>query len=112
MSEKQKTSRINSLTETVQKFLKGDLSLRIHQSGLNDEMDRLGETLNQLFTIAKDNMDARWQADTARRDSEEKYRRLESNIPGVIYRFAMHLDGSFSFPDVNKASQELFGISP
>ncbi len=47
----------------------------------------------------------------ARQDGEEKYRRLKENIPGMVYEFVMHTDGSFSFPYVSEASQELFGIA-
>ena len=43
---------------------------------------------------------------------KEKYRRLEENIPGMVYKFALHPDGSFSFPYVNTASRELFDLEP
>jgi len=45
-------------------------------------------------------------------ESEKKYRLLEENIPGMVYLFAMHPDGSSSFPHVSAASRELFGIAP
>ena len=50
--------------------------------------------------------------DQAFKELSDKYRRLKVNIPGMVYLFAMHPDGAFSFPYVNEASQKLFGIDP
>lgn len=50
--------------------------------------------------------------EATRQDGEEKYRRLKANIPGMVYEFVMHTDGTFSFPYVNDASRQLFDISP
>ena len=52
------------------------------------------------------------QIEAALRDCEEKYRRLKANIPGMVFLFTMHPDGTFSFPYVNNASRNLFDISP
>ena len=42
----------------------------------------------------------------------EKYRRLQTNMPGMVYLFALHVDGSYSFQYVNSASRELFDLEP
>ncbi len=42
----------------------------------------------------------------------EKYRCLEENIPGMVFLFALHTDGSYSFPYVNSLSSKLVGIDP
>jgi|GEM_PF-2109031 len=42
----------------------------------------------------------------------DRYRRLQTNIPGMIYQFALHPDGTYSFPYVNDASRKLFNIEP
>ena len=56
--------------------------------------------------------DQKRQTKAALTDSEEKYRRLKANIPGMVYEFIMHPDGTHSFPYVNGTSRELFDITP
>jgi two-component system cell cycle sensor histidine kinase/response regulator CckA len=54
----------------------------------------------------------RLAAEKALQDSVEKYRRLQANIPGMVYMYALHPDGSFSFPYANAFSRELFDVAP
>src|SRR4030042_652066 len=55
---------------------------------------------------------ARKRMEEALQDAEEKYRHLSVNIPGMIYLFAQHPDGSYSFLYVSSASRELFDVAP
>ena len=43
-------------------------------------------------------------------DYREKYRRLLANIPGLVYLYVLHPDGSFAFPYASSACRELFDI--
>ena len=46
---------------------------------------------------------------------EEREKRLEditSNIPGIVYQFVRHPDGSFSAPYFSRTAYELTGVSP
>ncbi len=54
----------------------------------------------------------RKQAEEALRKSVERYQRLEANIPGFVYIYAQHPDGSLSFPYASARSRELFDIDP
>jgi PAS domain S-box-containing protein len=105
-------NRINTIIESVQKAVAGDFSSRIETSNKNDELDKLSNAINQLVELMSEQIADKKQTDTALKDSEEKYRRLQANIPGMVYLFAMHPNGSYSFPYVNDASKELFDISP
>lgn len=49
---------------------------------------------------------------TARKQSEEKYEKLAANIPGTIYQFVLHGDGSVSFPYVSPGCREIWEIEP
>lgn len=44
------------------------------------------------------------------KDSEERYRRMVANIPGMVYQFVLHPDGSMALPFVSESCRELFGI--
>ncbi|MBN1490725.1 MAG: PAS domain S-box protein [Phycisphaerae bacterium] len=54
----------------------------------------------------------RAQPENPLREAIARYQRLEANIPGMVYCFAQHADGSFSFPYANAGARTLFGIEP
>lgn len=58
------------------------------------------------------NITPRKRSEAALAELSEKHRRLQANIPGVIYEYALRPDGSHAFPYVNSASRELFGLEP
>ena len=112
MTEESKMNRISRIIEIVRKAVGGDFSFRIETAGKNDEIDRLANAINQMVDLMSEHIAGKMQTDAVLGDSEAKYRRLKANIPGMVYVFAMHPDGTFSFPYVNDASQKLFDISP
>jgi len=44
-------------------------------------------------------------------ESDEKYRMLPESIPGMVFQFVLHKDGSFSLPYVNERIMQYAGIS-
>ncbi len=42
--------------------------------------------------------------------SEERYCRMVANVPGMVYQFVLHPDGSMALPFVSESCHELFGI--
>lgn len=44
-------------------------------------------------------------------DWQKRYKRLEANIPGMVFSLVLHADGRYSFAYVDKASLELLGIA-
>jgi PAS domain S-box-containing protein len=42
----------------------------------------------------------------------ELLRKLSSQVPGVIFQFQLHPDGTVSYPYASDASRELFGVEP
>ncbi|MFH2043976.1 MAG: PAS domain S-box protein [Pseudomonadota bacterium] len=112
MTQKTNISRIGKIIEAVQKVIDSDLYFQIETSDRNDEIDMLAGLINQLAEKLKEPIAGGKKFLSTLFDVEEKYRRLEANIPGMVYLFVMHPDGTFSFSYVNEASQKLFGISP
>jgi diguanylate cyclase (GGDEF)-like protein len=45
-------------------------------------------------------------------ETEARYRLVSANAPGMVYQFALHADGSCSFPFVSPGSRALFGLEP
>ncbi len=54
----------------------------------------------------------RKEAERELQASEAKYQRLVVNVPGVIYQFLLHHDGSNEFPYISERSREILEISP
>jgi len=44
------------------------------------------------------------------KESEERYHRMVANVPGMVYQFVLHPDGSMAFHFVSESCRELFGI--
>ncbi|GAB4211532.1 MAG: hypothetical protein OHK0022_46150 [Roseiflexaceae bacterium] len=51
-------------------------------------------------------------AEQALRASEERFQRIAGNLPGMLYQFVLHPDGSGAFPYVSEGCRELFDIDP
>src|SRR5262245_12967653 len=48
----------------------------------------------------------------ALQESEARYRRLTSNLPGMVYQFVMRPDGTIAFPFVNDGCRDIYGLEP
>ena len=94
------------------KTARGDYSGRIDPSGRNDDLDALADAINRMVGDVRERV-TEWRGmENAFREVTEKYRRFQSNIPGMVYLFIAHPDGSYSFPYVNAASRQLFDLEP
>lgn len=105
-------NRICTLVDAIRKAREQDFSSSIEIPDGNDDLDLLSDEIRQLVNAIQEQVAGRKAAEDARREYEDKYRRLRANIPGMVYTFAQHPDGSYSFPYVNEASRQLFDVSP
>ncbi|PQV63131.1 PAS domain S-box-containing protein [Abditibacterium utsteinense] len=48
----------------------------------------------------------------ALQQSEARYGRIATNVPGMVYQFVLHPDGSFTFPFVSEGCREIYGLEP
>jgi len=54
----------------------------------------------------------RKRAEDALQESDDKYRRLAESIPGMVFQYVLHEDGSFSLPYVNERIMQYAAILP
>ncbi len=54
----------------------------------------------------------RKKADEALRKSDDRYRQVTNNIPGMLYQLLMHKDGSYSVPYASDKIYEYSGFNP
>ena len=65
-----------------------------------------------IFTGYLRDITDRRRTEDALRMSEARYQRIASNVPGMVYQFVLHPDGSIAFPFISDGSRELYGIEP
>ncbi len=112
MAETFETDHIGRMIEVVMKTARGDYSGRIDPTGRNDDLDALVDAINRMVVDVRERV-TEWRGmENAFREITEKYRRFQSSIPGMLYLFIAHPDGSYSFPYVNAASRQLFDLEP
>jgi PAS domain S-box-containing protein len=58
------------------------------------------------------NIDHRKQIEVALRESETRLRRLTENVPGMVYRYGRHADGTHSFLYVSPRCLDIYGVPP
>lgn len=73
-------------------------------------LDERGEP-EYLLAIAED-ITERKQAEAALQLSESRYQKLISNIPGMVYQFALAPDGSSGFTLVSEGSRAILNVTP
>lgn len=86
-----------------------------HQTALSNEELRsqlhsrtrvLKHTTERLQSAMSD----RAQNDVALRTSETRFQNLAANVPGVLYQFCLHADGSHTFPYISATCRDIYEI--
>ncbi|GAB4198090.1 MAG: hypothetical protein OHK0022_16970 [Roseiflexaceae bacterium] len=70
----------------------------------------LGE-IDHTIWIVRDVTDEQ-QAIAAQQETDLHYRHVVANVPGVVYQYALHPDGSISLPFISEGCRELYGLEP
>ncbi len=66
-------------------------------------------TLLLAIVTLRDRSD-RQQAGIALQESEAKYRKVAKNVPGMVYRYVLHADGTDQFTFVSPRCQDLYEL--
>jgi len=72
--------------------------------------DKNGKPLRMLG--AHNDITAVKEVELEIKKEKDKFEKLISNVPGMIYQFIKKPDGSFSIPFTTKSIQKMFGCSP
>lgn len=57
-------------------------------------------------------LEAADEAREALHESEQRFQRIVSSAPGMVYQFVLHPDGRMEFPYISEGSREIFGLEP
>ena len=71
------------------------------------ERDHAGNIIGYIGTIT--DVSEQKHVEAALRESEAKFRRLAENMPGVVYRYILHTDGTYEFTYISPGTIELYG---
>lgn len=77
-------------------------------SALQTEVEQLRKKVAELEGIEAECRRLRQEV----RESAARFWSLETNIPGWVHQFAIHSNGTTSFPFAGSASREMFGYEP
>ena len=81
---------------------------------LTDLAATVMEVCEQRLARARERTEAaeRRRVENELRLSEQNFRHMAANTPGMVYQFILNEDGSFYFPFVGEGCQEFFGVGP
>lgn len=54
----------------------------------------------------------RLRMEASLRENRKRHQRLILNVPGAVFQFRQHHDGTYSFPFISAAAREIFGLEP
>lgn len=91
------------------RIVRSDGELRHIYSNVYIETDEHGEP-TRAIGINMDITDRR-EAELALLDSENKFQRIAAHVPGMVYRYVVHTDGSEELTYVSSKVEELYGVS-
>ena len=81
------------------------------QAAVSLENARYYEELRTVNASLELEIAERTRIEEALRESEQKFRSITQNIPGVVYKFHARPDGSYYFSYISPRSAEIFGLS-
>jgi PAS domain S-box-containing protein len=112
MAEVPETSPVGELLGAVLKACGGDASARVRVSDKNDDLAALALAVNQLIALLGAHVEESARLRAAGAATEERYRRLEALIPGLVFTYQLLPGGSPCFPYANAATCDLYHVEP
>lgn len=72
------------------------------------ERDASGRVVRSLAVLIDVTEQKRAEAEL--RESEERFRSMTANVPGIVYRRVLHRDGRITFPYFSRGVLDIFGV--
>lgn len=82
----------------------------VHVRGKVSHRDRSGRA-TRAFGVFTD-VSARHEAELARAELQERLAKLVAQVPGTVYQYRLHADGSSSFPYASPGMGDVYEVSP
>ncbi|PLZ99496.1 hypothetical protein CEN50_07125 [Fischerella thermalis CCMEE 5268] len=100
----------NSLTKGVPYYVTATTNGCTLEGMANPFYDDQGN-IQGMIGVSMD-ITARKQAEDALKKSEAQFRRLAENVPGMIYRYILHPDGTDEFTYLSPRCREIYELEP
>jgi diguanylate cyclase (GGDEF)-like protein len=104
------TGPITRLTQASVTLAAGDLTQRLSTSTQIVEVRILSQAFNQMADQLRQLFDHQVSAEAARQ-SEARFQRLAAAVPGMIYTYSLHPDGTTGFDYVSSVSQSILELT-
>ncbi|MDX2098222.1 MAG: ATP-binding protein [Leptolyngbyaceae cyanobacterium bins.59] len=101
----QELETLKQQVNTLEKQLQKTKAVSISTQSLQSSLDRIQQALCEIIHD-------REQAVTQLSQSEARFQKLATNVPGMIYCFQINPDGSSRFSYVSAFSKEIYGLEP
>jgi two-component system, cell cycle sensor histidine kinase and response regulator CckA len=72
--------------------------------------NQLEDTIKSRTADLQEEIRVRKQVEAELTLSNERYYQITSNLPGLVYQFMRHVDGSYSIPYISDGIQEMLGV--
>ncbi|NEO53973.1 MAG: PAS domain S-box protein [Okeania sp. SIO3B5] len=92
------------------RHLRPDGTIRWHYVQIAQELDYYGNVVGYVGTLT--DITERKEAELALQDSQAQFHRMTENVPGMIYRYIIHANGSDELTYVSSQVREIFEVEP
>jgi len=87
-------------------------ALKELNEGLESQVQHRTRQLEKIINKLEAEITERKSTEKALRESDARFQKLVANVPGVIYQYVLHSDGSDSFTYVSPQSRDILEIEP
>jgi predicted ATPase/signal transduction histidine kinase len=98
--------------KTVVTFLCHQAAIALDNAILYQESQQAAENIRLKQIHLEQSLNDRQAMEVALRESEARYHRIVSNVPGTLYQFELTADGTYRFNYLSARFTELFEVEP
>jgi PAS domain S-box-containing protein len=105
------TARIARLNQASRALAAGDLTQQVQPDSPIAEVQGLAQSFNQMAEQLRQLFQSKVETE-ATRQSEARFQQLAGSVPGMIYTYTQHPDGSHGFEYASSASRDILELEP